>query len=182
MIKVFEKEPAIIKEVRRNQKVIFWVRKHIFALAGPILMVVFSAIAASAILIWITGAISSLLEPGRIVVILVGFLIPLVWATLAFIAFAEWKTYFNDVLIVTDSSVIAMIQKTVFYLETIQISIHDIQDANAIQKGLLTHLFGFGTVQLETAGPQESITISHLPYPHAVANRIMAIRHGWRNG
>ncbi|MCA9344118.1 PH domain-containing protein, partial [Candidatus Saccharibacteria bacterium] len=47
-----------------------------------------------------------------------------------------------------------------------QLSIGDVQDVTVTQKGVLAHLFNYGTLVIETAGEQQNYLFTYIPDPY----------------
>ncbi len=81
--------------------------------------------------------------------------------------------YRKSKLTVTDRTVVQIIQRGLFIRKISQISLSNIEDVTSEQKGIFANMFGFGTLNIETAGEQANFHFSMCPNPHRVAQIIL---------
>ncbi len=77
--------------------------------------------------------------------------------------FQDWLDYYLDALILSSERIVHIEQKSVFNREVSHVTLDRIQDVSIETKGVLSTLFGFGTISIETAGEQENFVINHVP-------------------
>ena len=79
-------------------------------------------------------------------------------------------------LIVTDKSVVQIIQKALFNRKISRLSMSNVEDVNVEQKGILASLFNYGTLTIQTAGQEDNFVFSLCPKPNDLADRILQAR------
>ena len=72
----------------------------------------------------------------------------------------------NNVIYVTSEKLAQVLYITLFNRKISQLSIGDVQDVTVTQKGILAHMFNFGTLVIETAGEQQNYTFTYIPDPY----------------
>ncbi len=158
----FDKDEILIKEIR----------KHPIGLVFIYLTGAFVGIMAI-ILFWILG-FTSFLDNAvdgtgtsasglRAIIALLGlFLVVGVFAIMAIQA----VLYTNNVIFVTNEKIAQFLYINIFNRKISQLSLGDIQDVTVTQKGLLPHVFNYGTLVIETAGEQQNYTFTYIPDPY----------------
>jgi len=81
--------------------------------------------------------------------------------------------YTNNVILVTSEKLAQVLYRTLFDRKISQLSIGDVQDVTVTQKGILAHLFNYGTLIIETAGEQQNLTFTFTPEPYEVSKVIV---------
>ena len=86
------------------------------------------------------------------------------------------KIYTGNQLIITDSNVTQILQKGLFNRIVSELSMHNVEDVTALQKGILQTIFNFGTLTIETAGEQNNFIFVYCPNPNAYAKAVLDSR------
>lgn len=86
------------------------------------------------------------------------------------------KIYTGNQLIITDSNVTQILQKGLFNRIVSELSMHNVEDVTALQKGILQTLFNYGTLTIETAGEQNNFIFVYCPNPNAYAKAVLDSR------
>jgi len=81
--------------------------------------------------------------------------------------------YKNNVIYVTSEKIAQVLYTSIFSRKLSQLSIGDVQDVTVSQKGILPHIFDYGTLVIETAGEQQNYTFSYVPDPYKVSQAIV---------
>ena len=81
--------------------------------------------------------------------------------------------YRSNVVLVTSEKIAQILYPSIFNRKISQLSIGDVQDATVSQKGLLSRLFNYGTITIETAGEQQNLTYTNTPNPYEAAKSIV---------
>ena len=149
-------ERVIIYERRHWFTIIKWVRR-------PLILLLFSSLIA-----WV---VTTLLEPTSVLsLVFYGFvilaLIWLVWSAL------DWE---NDRYIVTDKRVIHIERLYLTREKRDEAPLAMIQDVSADMWGLMTHLFYFGDVTIQTAGTLGTIRFLGIRKPRKAQAQILAL-------
>lgn len=93
----------------------------------------------------------------------------IVWILL----FQDWIDYYLDAIILTNERIVHVEQKGVFNREVSQLALDRIQDVTIETKGILSTLFGYGTITIESAGEQENFIINNVPHVEQVQSTIL---------
>lgn len=83
--------------------------------------------------------------------------------------------------VVTDESVHQTSQRGLFNRQSSELSMANIEDVTAEQKGILAQLFGFGTLRAETAGELPYFHFNYCPHPDKYAKIILDARQKYIN-
>lgn len=83
--------------------------------------------------------------------------------------------------VVTDESVHQTSQRGLFNRQSSELSMANIEDVTAEQKGILAELFGFGTLRAETAGELSYFHFNYCPNPDKYAKIILDARQKYIN-
>ena len=84
--------------------------------------------------------------------------------------------YWGNLWIVTTDSVTQVTQTSLFNRSSSQLSLVDLEDVTAEQRGLLQRLVNYGQLRLETAGEREKYILNFCPNPDYYAREILAAR------
>src|SRR5690606_33522999 len=138
-------------EFDENEELLLEIRKHPFGLLIIVLTSAFiglSVLAASFALA-ASGFLSEIeLAGSEKFVALGGFIITI----LIFIVTGIYaKLYRRNVVYVTNEKIAQVLYITLFNRKISQLNIGDIQDVTVSQRGVLAHLFGYGSLVIETA-------------------------------
>jgi membrane protein YdbS with pleckstrin-like domain len=95
---------------------------------------------------------------------------------LALILFVATYIYRQSRLIVSDKSLIQILQKGLFIRKISRLSMSNVQDVSAEHNGFLPTIFGYGTLTVETAGEEDNFTFPYCPTPDTYAERILEAR------
>lgn len=86
------------------------------------------------------------------------------------------RIYTSSQLIITNDNVTQVMQVGLFYRKVSEISMENVEDVTAHQKGILQTLFNYGRVHIETAGEQNNYDFIYCPNPNAYAKAIQDAR------
>lgn len=82
--------------------------------------------------------------------------------------------YRSSVIFVTNEKIAQVVYISLFNRKISQLSIGDVQDVTVTQKGILSHLFNYGTLVIETAGEQENYQFTYVPDPYQTSKAIVS--------
>jgi uncharacterized membrane protein YdbT with pleckstrin-like domain len=91
-------------------------------------------------------------------------------------AFISSKVYWGNRWIVTSDSITQVRQTSLFDRQSSQLSLGNLEDVTAEQDGILPHMFGFGSIRVETAGERSKFTFAYCPNPNYYAQQILNAR------
>ncbi|HET7827735.1 MAG TPA: PH domain-containing protein, partial [Candidatus Saccharimonadales bacterium] len=157
-----------------GESVLLVVRRSVIGLIG-IYLVATAAVAA------IFGLIVSLspstfdtssanISPALSAIIVVGAVL------LVLILFAATRVYQQSRLLVTDKSLVQVMQKTLFSRKVSRLSMSNVEDVNEEQRGILASLFNYGTLTVQTAGTEDNFIFTLCPNPAGLADKIIQAR------
>jgi membrane protein YdbS with pleckstrin-like domain len=98
---------------------------------------------------------------------------------LVFILFTATYIYRQSRLLVTDRSLVQIMQKTLFIRKVSRLSMSNVEDVNEEQRGILASIFNFGTLTVQTAGTMENFIFTLCPHPAELADRIIEARQAY---
>lgn len=95
---------------------------------------------------------------------------------LAVILLAIVRVYKQSKLIVTDKSLVQVIQRSLFNRKISRLSMSNVEDVNAEKKGIFLTIFNYGTLTIQTAGEEDNFIFSWCPDPDVHADSILKAR------
>jgi len=95
--------------------------------------------------------------------------------TLAFV-FISHIVYWVNRWVLTSDSLTQVQQRSLFDKQNSQLSLGNLEDVTASQDGILAHMFGFGTLRVETAGERSKFMFPFCPNPNYYAQQILNAR------
>lgn len=107
------------------------------------------------------------------IVSLFGFIVAVLG--LIFLVLAH-RIYTANQLIITNENVTQVHQVALFHRQVSEISMGNVEDVTAHQQGILSTLFNYGRVHIETAGEQNNYDFTYCPNPNAYAKAIQDAR------
>lgn len=81
--------------------------------------------------------------------------------------------YRSNVIYVTNEKIAQVLYTSLFHRKISQLSIGDVQDVTVAQKGILAHIFRYGTLVVETSGEQQNYTFTFVPDPYVKSKDIV---------
>lgn len=99
--------------------------------------------------------------------------IVLAMAFMVFVLFVATYVYRQSRLLVTNKNLIQISQKGLFARKVSRLSMANVEDVTAEQKGILATIFGYGTLLVQTAGERENFTFYYCPDPSTYASQII---------
>lgn len=95
------------------------------------------------------------------------------------ILFTATYIYRQSRLLVTDRSLVQIMQKTLFIRKVSRLSMSNVEDVNEEQRGLLATVFNYGTLTVQTAGTEDNFIFTLCPNPTKLADRIIEARQAY---
>lgn len=86
------------------------------------------------------------------------------------------RVYKLSELVVTDKSLVQVIQRSLFNRKISRLSMSNVEDVNAEKNGILPTIFNYGTLTIETAGEEDNFIFPWCPDPDAHADSILRAR------
>lgn len=92
------------------------------------------------------------------------------------------KVYWGNSWVLTTDSITQVNQLTLFNRQSSQLSLGNLEDVTAEQNGILTHIFNYGLLKVETAGERSKFQFAYCPNPNLYAKKILEAREGFEQG
>ncbi len=167
-------ELELLINKKKDEKVIFYLRRHWLVFFGDILMVgVLAVVPYGAYFLidkmWNTLLIGALSRPTLILLTSAYYLV--IW--LFFIT--TFVDYYLDAWIITDDRILNVEQHGLFSRTISELDLAKIQDVTSEVKGVIPSIFNYGQVFIQTAGETERFIFEQIPKPHDVRKTILQI-------
>jgi uncharacterized membrane protein YdbT with pleckstrin-like domain len=86
--------------------------------------------------------------------------------------FVTWTNIYLDAWIITDRRMIDVEQQRLFHRSVSDFRIEKIENVTVRELGVIANFFGYGSLQVETAGERIELTFDFLPNPYKVRDII----------
>lgn len=163
--------------LEEGERVLTVVRRSAIGLAA-IYLVALLAIVAIVVLV-ITMSPSSFETGGQSISGSLSVLIFVSALLLALILFTATYVYRQSRLLVTNKSLVQIMQKTLFSRKVSRLSMSNVEDVNEEQRGFWSMLFNYGTLTVQTAGTEDNFVFTLCPNPTKLADRIIEARQAY---
>jgi hypothetical protein len=170
--------PNTLTVLQPGERVICTIKRHPIGILG-----VYGVCGLIAIL---TVVLSFALAPGifsdsntnQILVasILVSVIVSAVCAAFALVA---TTVYWSNSWTLTTDSLTQVDRLSLFRRQSSQLSLESLEDVTAEQNGILTRIFNYGMLKVETAGERSKFTFMFCPNPNYYAAQILAAREAF---
>jgi uncharacterized membrane protein YdbT with pleckstrin-like domain len=87
--------------------------------------------------------------------------------------------YLQNRLILTTKNLIQILQKTLFNRKVSRLSMSNVEDVSAEQRGFFATVFNYGTLLVQTAGEMENFIFTLCPNPNKFAQQILEAREAY---
>jgi len=84
--------------------------------------------------------------------------------------------YRKSQLILTDRSLVEIVQRGLFNRKVSRLSMSNVEDVTCEQKGLLPTMFNYGTLTVQTAGEKDNFIFAFCPKPNQYAEEMLEAR------
>ena len=98
---------------------------------------------------------------------------------LVLILFTATYVYRQSRLLITDRSLVQIMQKTLFNRKVSRLSMSNVEDVNEEQRGIVSSIFNYGTLTIQTAGTEDNFVFTLCPNPTQLADRIIEARQAF---
>ncbi|TSC93031.1 MAG: Uncharacterized protein CEN91_310 [Candidatus Berkelbacteria bacterium Licking1014_85] len=88
----------------------------------------------------------------------------------------EFISYYYDILLITNKSLLNINQSGFFSREIMQFHLSEIEDVNCEITGIFQTTFNYGNLIIQTAGTKEQTVITNIPNPESIASKILSIK------
>src|SRR3989338_10505424 len=171
-------QPPVDEELLvAGEHVVVIVRKHIIGLIFIYLQALVGLIAVLSILFIAAPDIFNNLQSqsNRLIVglVLLGVTI------LILFLFVATYVYRASRLLVTDKNLIQISQKSLFIRTVSRLSMSNVEDVSAYQRGILATIFNYGTLHIQTAGERPNFDFKYCPTPNKYADQVLEARQAF---
>ncbi len=97
-------------------------------------------------------------------------------AILILFLFIATYVYRQSRLIVTDRSLVQILQKSLFIRKISRLSMSNVEDVTAEERGMLSTILNYGTIVVQTAGTLDNFIFPYCPTPAKYADQIIEAR------
>lgn len=97
-------------------------------------------------------------------------------AVLILFLFVATYVYRQSRLLVTDRSLVQILQKSLFIRKISRLSMSNVEDVTAEERGMLSTIFNYGTIIVQTAGTLDNFIFPYCPDPAKYADQIIEAR------
>lgn len=154
-----------------GESMLFVIRRHFIGILIIYLEVLGGILALMAFAYLMFSSLFSSLSPETYRLVMAG--IVLAMALLVFILFIATYIYRQSRLLLTDINLIQIVQRGLFVRKVSRLSMANVEDVSAEQKGILATIFGYGTLTVQTAGERENFIFYYCPDPNKYASQIL---------
>jgi hypothetical protein len=160
-----------------DEHILTVVRRSIIGLVA-IYLVAFLAVAAVTTLVIVLSpstfktSSASISGPLSAVILLSAVLLVLILFTATYV-------YRQSRLLVTDKSLVQILQKTLFIRKVSRLNMSNVEDVSEEQRGIFASIFNYGTLTVQTAGTEDNFIFTLCPKPAALADRIIEARQAY---
>lgn len=161
------------------EQIVVSVRKHLFGLVVIYVEALLGFVALFGLFLLIAPQLA---HGNRSQIYAIGSLvfIVLLVATGVVLALAT-IVYTRSQLVVTHTNITQVNQVGLFNRKISQLSLGDVEDVSAQQKGIFASIFKYGTIFVETAGEQANFNFDFCPNPNYVAKQISDCEQAFNN-
>ncbi|OVE78800.1 hypothetical protein BVY00_01940 [bacterium G20] len=97
-------------------------------------------------------------------------------AILVFFLFVATYVYRQCRLLITNRSLVQILQKSLFIRKVSRLSFSNVEDVTAEQRGILASILNYGTLLIQTAGTEDNFEFKYCPRPNRYADQIIEAR------
>lgn len=100
-------------------------------------------------------------------------------AILIIYLFVATYIYHQSRLLVTDKNLIQISQKSLFIRKVSRLSFSNVEDVSADMRGILSTIFNYGILLIQTAGERPNFEFKYCPTPNKYADQILEARQAY---
>lgn len=163
--------------MNKDEKKIVNIRRHPFGLVILYMEIILASLVAVALILFLAGDAFEFLglerDNGTAFTLMLGLILAVFVAIYLVLV---TKIYWSNRLIVTNDNVTHISQVGLFHRKSSEISMANVEDVSAHEKGIFSTLLNFGRLHIETAGEQNNLDFLYCPNPNAYAKVIQDAR------
>ncbi len=160
----------ILKGGLKEEKLVIFLRRHwinLFFQIWPLFLFVFLLVISYFL---ITDSFS-----GEELGVFFGFGFSIISLFLWVFLFFVFIDYYLDVWIITNERIINIEQKALFKREISELRLEKVQDLTTEVSGIISTLFDFGDLYVQTAGKRERFLFKSIPHPERIRDVILVL-------
>jgi hypothetical protein len=168
-----------------NERIIYFIHRHWFAFVKLFFFIFFMALLPLILYLFIIFQLPEVWESfSGPFILLIGIYLLIVIS----FGLVLWMNYFFDILIITNRRIIEIEQRTLFNRAVFSVEIIHVEDVSVEVKGMFATFFGYGDLEVQTAGTSRNFIFHQIPDPYSVArkistlyNKLAAFNHAKKN-
>lgn len=169
------KLPTSIEELEPGEKLVVEIHKHPFGILSIYLAAIVGLFGATALTLFLLPQLfNEDQQAGALMVLLVGLVIAAALVGIGLLV--ATYVYRQSRLIITNKNVTQVIQRSLFSRKVSELSLSNVEDVNVDQHGIIATIFGYGILNVQTAGEIENFVFSYCPRPNYYGRIILAAR------
>lgn len=160
------------------EQIVLQVRKHLFGLFVLYFQTAVGIVAALALVVFLVPSLVNKSDQAAALawVSLITLILIVIMGIVLVIATMIYRRSF---LVVTTTNITQVQQKGLFNRKISKLSLGDVEDVSAEQKGVFASIFNFGTLIVETAGEQANFHFDYCPTPNKIAKEVSIVEQGY---
>ncbi|MEO5627372.1 MAG: PH domain-containing protein [Candidatus Saccharimonadales bacterium] len=171
-------EEHTIEGVAPGENMLHVVHRSFVGLLLVYIQVGVGFIAGAVLLYFLTPVVFSDIETSRqnlYASVAVGLIAVLLWLVLLIYTYI----YRQSKLIITDKNLTQVLQQGLFNRKVSELSMSNVEDVTANQRGVFASIFGYGNLNVETAGEQNNFNFKFCPKPNFYGRIILDARQAY---
>jgi len=170
-------------DLSEGEYIITTIRRHPIGMILPVVLGIFLC-SLALIILFNFDMIIQPLQSMNITLSSSVILLPVIIfvALVAFGMYVSYYVYSNNLLFLTNESVIQEIQSGVFSRRERMVSLQDIEDVSYTQDGIIEHMFNFGQIRISTKGEGTIYHFKYVPSPKVVIATLNNAVESFKNG
>ena len=159
-------------DLQEGEEILLKVRKHWLVGCYEILPTLIGSLIVAAVILGIWHlAILPFQIPGPYIFFVIALLMQFTWCSM----YVQWLNYYLDIWVVSNHRIVNINQRALFERETTVWLLDRIQEVTIDESNILESWLGFGTIEVQTAGPKDDYAIMEgMKDPEEVQTLIMA--------
>ncbi len=149
------------------------IRRH-FITTVPALLLLIILLGIPPLLYWLTTtqfAPSLQLQPPAILALALA--ISVYYLSIGIFYFTYFVNYYLDLLVITNDRLLHVDQEGIFARTISEVDLYKIQDITSTVDGFLQSMFNYGNLLIQTAGAVEKFSITNIPRPESLRQKIL---------
>lgn len=161
--------------MQEGEEVIADIRRHPFGIVSLYFFSFIGLVAACGVIVLLIPKLlgsNATFSPMELSIGLIGIIVLLMLLGLGVTTTIYWQNRW----ILTSDSITQITQRSLFNRQVSQLSLGNLEDVTAEQRGIIPNMFNFGTLKVETAGERSKFYFLYCPDPNLYARKILMAR------